>query len=131
MIFDADIEKLSDVNKFINEYLKRVSCPNKACMHIETSVEEIFVNIAHYAYDRKGGKVIVNVDAKPDLVTITFIDSGLPYNPLEKPDPDITLPADKRKIGGLGIYMTKKLMDDITYEYKNGNNVLTMKKNIR
>lgn len=64
------------------------------------------------------------------MISITFSDSGKPYNPLEKPDPDVTLSAEERSIGGLGIFMVKKSMDDMRYEYKDGQNILTITKRL-
>lgn len=101
-------------------------------MQIGVSVEEIFVNIAHYAYAPEIGRATVRVEVSGDPVTvsITFIDRGVPYDPLAKKDPDVTLPAEQREIGGLGIFMTKKIMDDMVYEYKNGSNILKLVKHI-
>ena len=97
---------------------------------IDIAVEEIFVNIANYAYNPEIGKaeIVVEITEKPVTVAITFEDSGVPYNPLEKQDPDITLNAEERDIGGLGIFMAKKSMDDIEYTYRDGKNILTIKK---
>ena len=104
----------------------------KAQMQISVAVEEIFVNIANYAYKPDKGKAIVRVEVtdKPVAVAITFVDHGVPYDPLAKVDPDVTLAAHEREIGGLGIFMTKKIMDDVAYEYRDGQNILTLKKNL-
>ena len=104
----------------------------KAQTQIEIAVEEIFINIASYAYapDKGMATVRVEVSGDPVAVTITFVDHGVPYDPLAKEDPDVTLSAEERGIGGLGIFMTKKLMDDVAYEYKDGKNTLTLKKQI-
>ena len=101
-------------------------------MQIGVAVEEIFVNIANYAYhpDKGNATVRVEVSGDPVCVTITFVDHGVPYDPLAKDDPDVTLSADDREIGGLGIFMTKRIMDDVAYEYKDGQNILTLKKNL-
>ena len=101
-------------------------------MQIELAVEEIFVNIAHYAYRPQIGQATVRVEVKeePLSVIITFIDRGVPYDPLKRSDPDVTLSAEEREIGGLGIFMTKKVMDEVAYEYKDGQNVLTLKKRL-
>ncbi|MBQ7644280.1 MAG: ATP-binding protein [Spirochaetales bacterium] len=129
---DASTERLADVQQFISEKLERADCPMKVCMQIEVAVEEIFVNIASYAYAPLSGKAKVRVELSdnPSSVSITFIDHGVPYNPLAKVDPDVHAEASDRPIGGLGIYMTKKMMDDVTYEYKDGENILTLKKNL-
>ncbi len=129
---EAATERLPDVQSFIGERLEKVDCPFKAQMQIGVAVEEIFVNIAHYAYapDKGCATVRVEVNEAPVSVSITFIDHGVPYDPLKKDDPDVALPADAREIGGLGIFMTKKLMDDVAYEYRDGQNILTLRKNL-
>lgn len=129
---EATVENLERVIAFVEEILSGVSCPIKAKMQIDVAVEEIYINIASYAYAPGTGtaKISVELPEDPASVEITFDDSGVPYNPLTKPDPDITLSAEEREIGGLGIFMTKKTMDDVTYEYREGHNILTIKKYI-
>ena len=99
-------------------------------MQIALAVEEIFVNIANYAYNPGKGNATVRVEVEKDplTVTITFIDGGVPYDPLKKDDPDVTLSAEERSIGGLGVFLVKKTMDDVSYEYKDGKNILSIKK---
>ena len=127
---EATDENLAAVQAFVDERLEAADCPMKAQMQIGVAVEEIFVNIAHYAYAPDSGKATVRVEVSdaPVTVTITFVDHGTPYDPLAKADPDVSLPAQAREIGGLGIFMTKKLMDDVAYEYRDGQNILTLKK---
>lgn len=129
---NATTDNLHKVLEFIEEYLDDAGCSMNAKMQVDMAAEEIFVNIAHYAYeDGKGyATVCVSLSDNPNEITITFIDSGIPYNPLDKADPDISLPAEERQIGGLGIFLTKKLMDGLTYAYENGQNILTMKKGL-
>ena len=129
---DAKNENLSEVLDFVEQHLNRVGCAPKVKMQITVAVEEIFVNIANYAYAPKTGKVTVRVEVteEPLTVTITFMDDGKPFDPTAKADPNITLSADERDIGGLGIFMTKKIMDDVCYEYVDGKNILTLKKGI-
>ena len=100
---------------------------------INVAVDELFSNIANYAYKPKTGQATVSLAVSDDgkTVTVTFTDSGVPYNPLAKKDPDVTLSADERQIGGLGIYMVKKTMDDVTYEFKDGKNILSIKKKVK
>ena len=102
----------------------------KAQMQIDVAIDELFGNIAHYAYQQKVGAATVQVETEdaPPAVTITFIDSGVPYDPLKKEDPDVTLSAGERSAGGLGIFLVKKTMDDILYEYKDGKNILKIRK---
>lgn len=130
MVFPADDKNLPDVLEFIGRCLDSISCPNKARIQIGISVEEVFVNISHYAYDKPGGSVTVNVEATPGMAVITLIDTGFPFDPLKKTDPDITLSLEERPIGGLGVFMAKNLMDEMTYEYKDGQNILTMRKHL-
>ena len=96
------------------------------------AIDELFGNIAQYAYDPATGPVTVRVEVAEDpmAVIITFIDNGKPYDPLSGEDPDITLSAEERKIGGVGVFLVKKTMDEITYEYKNGQNILKIRKNM-
>lgn len=129
---EASVEKLQTVIDFVNSQLGAIDCPPKAQMQMELAVEEIFVNIAHYAYAPEKGNATVRVEVSEDpvTVTITFIDRGIPYDPLKREDPDVTLSSEEREIGGLGIFMTKKIMDDVSYEYKDGQNILTLKKTL-
>ena len=134
LTLDAKTENLERVLDFVGSRLDKTDCSEKLKVQINIAVEELFVNIAHYAYKQLqtigSATVRVEVEKDPLAVSITFIDSGHPYNPLEKPDPDVTLPAEKRQIGGLGIFMVKKSMDAIEYEYKDGRNILKIKKNL-
>ncbi len=127
---EATIDNLQQVLAVLEEMLDELRCPTKPRMSLMIAVEELFVNIASYAYAPDTGEATVRFlpidDAKG--IEITFIDSGMQYNPLEKDDPDITLPVEERPIGGLGIYMVKKSMDDVRYEYKNDQNVLKITK---
>ena len=125
-------ENLQEVISFVDGHLEEMGASMKVQMQIDIAVEELFVNIAHYAYAPDTGMAVVCVekDAEKNQVSITFVDKGKPYNPLEKPDPDITLPAEERSIGGLGIFMVKKSMDDMRYEYKDGQNILTITKKL-
>ena len=128
----ATVENIATVTDFVNEQLEALDCPMKAQMQIDIAIDELFGNIAQYAYNPETGDATVRVEVieEPLSVVITFIDGGMPYDPLAKADPDTTLSAEERDIGGLGIYMVKKSMDEITYEYKNGQNILKIKKNL-
>lgn len=132
LTIEAKVENIETVTNFVNEQLELLNCPLKAQMQIDIAIDELFGNIAHYAYNPEIGQATVRVEVteNPLSVVITFIDNGLPYDPLKNKDPDITLSAEERQIGGLGIYMVKKSMDDITYEYKDGQNILRIKKNL-
>ena len=129
---EAEPGNLSEVQEFVDEHLQAADCPQRAKMQIDVAVEEIFINITSYAYrpDKGNAAVRVEISEAPVTVTVTFLDHGVPYDPLAKSDPDVTLSADQREIGGLGIFMTKKLMDGVEYEYKDGQNILKLKKNL-
>jgi len=128
----ATVENIESVTAFVNEQLEALDCPMKAQLQISIAIDEIFGNIAHYAYHPREGEATVRVEVQenPQSILITFIDSGVPYNPLTAAEPDTALSADERSIGGLGIFMVKKSMDEITYRYENGQNILTIRKKI-
>lgn len=127
---EAKAENLEKVLGFADRILEEQECPKKEQMQLNIAIEEIFVNIASYAYPSGEGmaKIQIQITREPFMVTITFTDQGIPYDPLKKDDPDITLSAEERGIGGLGIYMVKKSMDDMHYEYSDGRNILTIQK---
>lgn len=126
--FPAADSELPAVLAFTEEQLEAAGCPMKKVMQITVAIEEMFVNVAHYAYPGKNGTVRYSIEHDEHCVTFRLADSGIPFDPLAKPDPDITLSAQERQIGGLGIFMMKKTMDEVSYEYTNGENILTMKK---
>ena len=132
LTISASVDNIETVTDFINEQLEALDCPMKAQMQIDIAIDELFGNIANYAYNPEIGQATVRVEVveEPLAVVITFIDNGVPYDPLKKEDPDITLSAEEREIGGLGIYMVKKSMDEINYEYKDGQNILSIKKQL-
>ncbi|SDB05426.1 ATP-binding protein [Eubacterium oxidoreducens] len=130
---DANIETVAVVTEFVNQELEEVDCPPKLRMQIDVVIDEIFSNIAQYAYDGKTGKASVCVEFEDgnEVMVLTFKDSGKPYNPLENKEPDVTLSAEERPIGGLGIFMVKKMMDAVQYEYKECKNILQVKKRLK
>lgn len=130
LTIDATIENIATVTAFIDEQLEHRDCPMKTKRQVHIAIDELFGNIAYYAYHPEKGIVTVHAEVtdNPLAVVITFIDNGTPYDPLAKADPDITLSVEERDVGGLGIYMVKKTMDDISYEYRNGQNILRIKK---
>jgi anti-sigma regulatory factor (Ser/Thr protein kinase) len=129
---DATIENLTEVLLFIDKQLMSENVGIRTKMAIDVAVEELYVNIARYAYapDTGEAEIIVDVQDNPKAVEITFVDSGIPYDPLKKEDPDVNLSAEERQIGGLGIFMVKKSMDDMRYEYKDNHNILTIRKEL-
>lgn len=132
LTLDAVVENIDKVTDFVNNELDAYDCLMKARMQINVAIDELFGNIAHYAYEKGTGKatVRIEVEEEPLTVSITFIDSGKPFNPLDRPEPDTTLSAQERAIGGLGIFLVKKTMDQVEYLYQNGQNMLTIKKKL-
>ena len=134
-IFEATDKNLEAVNDFIHEQIKPFSCQSQTLFQIDLAVEEIFVNISHYAYSPDKGTVQIDCSVEktadaPAKLTVSFTDRGKAFNPLAKPDPDITLSVEQREIGGLGIFLTKKYMDSVLYERKDNQTVLKITKTI-
>ena len=127
-IFKADVAELDNLFEYSSKLLKILEFSYKEITLINTALEEIFVNVAKYAYD-DAGFVEVTLSNDKSSVKFVFRDSGKPFNPLDKKDPNITASSDEREIGGLGIYMVKQIMDSVAYEYTNNQNVLTLIKN--
>ncbi len=124
---EAKVENLSKAIAFATGSLTE-TCPMGERMHVELVTEEIFVNIASYAYGEAGGSVTIRRSGGegPEGLTLTFIDGGVPYDPLQRPDPDLTLSVEDRPIGGLGVFLVKRFVDQAHYEYKDGKNILTV-----
>lgn len=127
---DATLKNIPEVTEFVNEKLESLNCPLKAQMQIDIAIDELFGNISNYAYSPDVGPATVRVEVEEDpvAVIITFIDGGRQFDPLSRKDPDVTLPAAKRRIGGLGLFLVRKTMDEITYEYRDGKNILKIRK---
>ena len=132
LTLDATIANIDAVTDFVNAELDAADCPIKTRTQIDVAIDELFSNIANYAYTPGSGSATVRVEFEKDplCVAITFLDQGKPYDPLQKEDPDVTLAVEDRPIGGLGVFIVKKTMDDISYERRDGQNILTIKKNI-
>lgn len=135
LVVAAQIDNLHMVQEFFDEMLEEAGASMKDIFQIDVAVEEIFVNIANYAYGDLEGTVALHAEtiddgATPKRIVMTFIDQGTPFDPLKKEDTDVTLSAEERQIGGLGIFMVKKSMDDVTYTFENDSNILTLVKNI-
>jgi sigma-B regulation protein RsbU (phosphoserine phosphatase) len=131
----ADVAELDELQSFIGKRLRAFACPEKTYKQVEVCVEEIFVNIANYAYSPGSGEVDVEVSSsflgEEVRVSIVFSDRGRPYNPLEHDDPDINLPFEEKPVGGLGILIVKRMMDSIQYRYEDGRNRLEISKSWR
>ena len=127
---EAKVDNLPQVMEFINGILEREGASKSIINQIDVAVDEIFVNIAKYAYGKTVGYAIIEtkIEKDPDAITITFIDEGKRYNPLKKEDPNVEIGSELRDIGGLGIYIVKKTMDFLYYDHRGGNNIFTIKK---
>ena len=127
----AETERWGDLEAWLEEKLENADCPPKALFQVCLAAEEVFVNIASYAYGGSTGEARIVLDISDDhVMTLSFEDSGIQYDPLKKADPDVTLSAEERNIGGLGIFLVKKNMDDVSYAYRDSKNILTMKKKL-
>lgn len=126
---EAKTENVAAVTDFVNEILEENGCSVKVQMKIDIAIDEVFSNIAYYAYAPGSGEATVQVEIaeSPKRLELIFADRGIPYNPLENEDPDVTLNAEERKVGGLGIFMVKEMMDEVSYEYTDGQNILKLK----
>jgi anti-sigma regulatory factor (Ser/Thr protein kinase) len=131
MKIEAVSENLAAALDFVNTELEKMDCPPKTQMQIDVAIEEIFVNIARYAYKPGTGFAVIRIRTGPNEIRLEFEDRGTPYNPLEKDDPDINIPAEDRPIGGLGVFMVKKIMDTVEYRYEGSKNLLSLKKAIQ
>ena len=128
----AKDDSFLEVQAFAEDTMAEYGCPVKIRTKMMICIEEMVVNVFHYAYpkdqDAENAMLTVEMWTENGILGITLIDSGIPYNPLEKEDPDITLSAEERQIGGLGIFMVKKKMDKVDYRYEDGKNIFTMSK---
>ena len=127
---DAVISNVTAATDWINCELEKLDCPLKVQLQIDMAIDELFSNIAYYAYKPGTGSADIRLECEDRLVSITFIDSGIPFNPLDKPDPDVSLPAEQRRQGGLGIFLVKKAMDAVEYRREDGKNILTIRKHM-
>ena len=129
---NASLENVAVVTSFVDEQLELLDASVRAQAQIDVAIDELFSNIAYYAYPGSTGTATIRFEAADDsMIRLSFIDQGVPYNPLEKEDPDTGLPAAERPLGGLGIFLVKKTMDDLSYQYIDGRNITTITKTIR
>ena len=132
LTLEATMINMDRVLAFVDERLESYDCPPRVQLPIDVAVEELYTNIASYAYKPEIGPATIRVEVHDDPVTviITFVDHGVPYDPLAKEDPDLDATIEERRVGGLGIFMVKNSMDDINYEYRDGSNILTIRKQL-
>lgn len=127
---DASMENVDRLISILDERLEAVDCPMKAQLQLDVAVEEVFGNICHYAYKQATGEALIRMNISDALAEITFIDWGQHFNPLEMEEPDVEEEALSESVGGLGIFMVRESMDDVTYEYIDGKNCLTIVKKL-
>ena len=126
-----DIETIPQLNEFIDGFCEEKGISMEISMSLNLAIEEAVVNVMNYAYpEGTVGHVDIEVDADKESITFVISDTGKPFDPTKKEDVDITLPAEKRKIGGLGIHLIRRIMDDIDYQYTDKKNILTLKKKL-
>ncbi|MBR4503200.1 MAG: ATP-binding protein [Clostridia bacterium] len=127
---NASLNEIRTATDFINRQLTEAGCDEWFRIQIDVAIDEILSNIARFAYHQKAGNATVRFETEndPRNIVLTFIDRGTPYDPLTAAIPDISLPAKDRSIGGLGMFMVRKIMDDISYSYQDGQNILTVRK---
>ena len=126
----AELERMDEVLDFASSLIDGHGATPLVRTQLRMAMEELYVNIAHYAYPEGGGWAEIRGSVEGGVAMFCLIDGGVPFDPLAKPDPDITLPVEEREIGGLGIYMVKSAMDEVSYEYRDGCNHLTIRKRI-
>lgn len=124
----ATDDNLNAVNALVEGELEAAECPIKATMQLMVALEELYVNVSHYAYGEGSGSITVQTDIRPGEAVIRLLDSGTPFDPVAMADPDTSLPVEDRPVGGLGVFMVKKTMDRFTYERNNGQNIVTIAK---
>ncbi len=128
----ASFDQIEVVTDFVNETLRALGCSVRARLQLDVAIDEIMSNIVRYAYSPGTGSVTVRLEAleNPTAVRLSFIDRGVPYDPFTAKQPDVSAPAEERAVGGLGIYLVRKTMDEVRYEYLDGQNILHITKRI-
>ena len=126
----ARLENSETVTAFVDLFLKEIGCPLKTQIKLDIAADEIFSNISRCAYPEREGTVTICMEHKDGTVELVFRDGGIPYDPVSAVPPDLSLSADDRPIGGLGIHIVKKMMDSVSYRYENGQNILTLRKKL-
>lgn len=126
-----DIQTVPQLNVFIDTFCEQLDVDMDTVASLNLALEEAVVNVMEYAYPKGVGYVYITVESEGDSILFTLKDKGLPFDPTKKEEVDTTLPAEQRPIGGLGIHLVRRIMDEIVYDYKDGMNILKLKKNIK
>ena len=131
LVFTAKLENLLAMMRLITEQAQAVGFEEKKINQIQLAAEEVLANVINYAYPDKSGEVEINLTPEPSKqLEIEISDSGIAFNPLDLPEPDISAPMEKRQIGGLGVYLLRKLMDEVRYKREGERNILTFIKKV-
>ena len=126
----AALEDMDEVLDFVGSVLNAHGCAPQTLAQLRMAMEELYVNVAHYAYPSGDGWAEIRGSVEDGVATFRLIDGGTPFDPLAKPDPNVLLSGEERQIGGLGIYMVKNMVDEVEYEYRDGCNQLTLRKKL-
>ena len=130
IILKSNLDNLNPLLVTVEDLLEDKRISTKSKLQLELIIEELFVNICNYAYEKEGQvKIQYGLFENPLRIVMNFIDEGVEFNPLNKEKPDLTLDADQREIGGLGLTIVRKNVDKLDYKYENNQNILTIEKN--
>ena len=132
LILPNDVQEVPKLAAFVDEICEAAGMDMSTTMQMNLAIEEAVVNVMEYAYPAgTRGEVRIEAQVHSTYVEFTLSDDGMPFNPTEKGEVDTTLSAEERSIGGLGIMLVKHYMDDTIYKYVDGQNVLTLRKNLK
>jgi len=127
----AKLENLNSMIKFILDEAATLGFDEKNKFQVRLAAEEVLVNIINYAYPKETGDIQITVNSKEkDSLEIEIADWGFAFDPLSREDPKVCVPLEERKIGGLGIFLTRKVMDDVRYRRDNDRNIMTLIKKL-
>ena len=129
----ASLESIPEITGWVDQLLTKAGCTVKARRQIDVALDEILSNIARYAYPDGEGSMTVEIDMDEEtgLLCLTFRDEGIPFDPLGKEEPDVTLGVRERAVGGLGIFLVKKMMDKVSYRREGKEKILSLYKKVK
>lgn len=126
-----EVDQLSQLAPFVWAFAEEAQLDEQPAMQLDLALDEAVTNVVLYAYPKgTEGEVTVAAKREGDTLEVVLTDSGTPFDPTAQEDPDLTLSADERPIGGLGIFLVRQMMDTVRYERKDGKNILTLRKNL-
>ncbi|MDO4199232.1 MAG: ATP-binding protein [Clostridia bacterium] len=132
LIISSDVKNWNKIYEFINKYFTENNLPKKMIFGILVSSEEIFSNIIRHSRSKIHDEIIISVENNHSakMVSLVFKYGGVEFNPIDADSPDVSVPLDKREIGGLGLVIVKNFIDDISYTYLEGKNILKISKKV-